>query len=350
MAYDAGGVRFLFHAADLGVDYANTATLGHQYLFATQADVAEALAVCRGVTSSDVAASVYRDCAGWVDGILRYLGASHVDSIDASAFEGCTLVHDLNQPISPELEERYSAVVDGGTIEHVFDFPTAIRNCMRMVRQGGHLILHMPVNNYPGHGFYQFSPDLLFRVLSPRFGFSIRDALIIEIYHPRPRWFRVTDPMTLGRSFMFRSYSRTILWVLAERVGPVPEFIPPPIQSTYTTAWETSGALAKPATDNGQTPVTPLSPSSVAAPRAGIMVRAKALYRRALPEHIRNSKDVERLRVWIGWLIPPLGYPRHYSSVPGFEPVHEQWTAPGKGRRFTRLTSKRRSKTTAGTA
>ena len=61
----------------------------------------------------------------------------------------------------PALRERFSVVIDGGLLEHVFDFPTAIRNCMRMVRQGGHLILNLPVNNFPGHGFYKFGPGLV---------------------------------------------------------------------------------------------------------------------------------------------------------------------------------------------
>ena len=81
-------------------------------------------------------------------------------------------------------------VVDGGTLEHVFDYPTALRNAMRMVRVGGHLILNAPVNNFPGHGFYQISPELFFRVLSPQFGFRVHDAVLMELYHPLHRWFR----------------------------------------------------------------------------------------------------------------------------------------------------------------
>ena len=138
MAYDVHGVRFLFHAADLGVDFSSPATLGHLFLFADEVDLAQALAACRGEKSPELANEIYRDCAGYVDGVLRYLGAGKVDSVDASDFEDATVVHDLNVPISPELEGKYSVVVDGGTLEHVFDFPTGIRNAMRMVREGGH--------------------------------------------------------------------------------------------------------------------------------------------------------------------------------------------------------------------
>jgi len=57
-------------------------------------------------------------------------------------------------------------VIDGGTLEHVFNFPVAIKNAMQMVRAGGRLSLSPPANNYFGHGFYQFSPELFYRVLS----------------------------------------------------------------------------------------------------------------------------------------------------------------------------------------
>jgi hypothetical protein len=47
-------------------------------------------------------------------------------------------VHDFNVEIPPVLDEQYSVVIDGGTLEHVFDFPMAIRNSNRTVRECGH--------------------------------------------------------------------------------------------------------------------------------------------------------------------------------------------------------------------
>lgn len=336
MAYDEIGVRFLLHAADLGVDYTNTATLGHQSLFGGEAGIAAALAACRGVHSPEAVSTVYRDCAGYVDGILRYLGAEHVDSIDASDYEDATVVHDLNVTIPPEMEERYSAVVEGGTLEHVFDFPTAIRNTMRMVRMGGHLILRMPVNNAAGHGFYQFSPELLFRVLSPRFGFRIRDAMIIEPHNPRSRWFRVTDPAGVGRRIQFRSHSRTVLFILAERVGPVPAFSPPPMQSDYASMWERRAARS----ESVDTP--PDIPASVVAHPTGITRQARKLARRtvrrmtwiaqrSMPKRIQRSRRYRSLKVWVKWAIPRTEVIPHYTVARrGFKPVFEPWTKPAR--------------------
>jgi 2-polyprenyl-3-methyl-5-hydroxy-6-metoxy-1,4-benzoquinol methylase len=103
---------------------------------------------------------------GYAEPLLEMLGAKEIVSIDASAYEGCSIVHDMNQPISEHLKARFDLVLDSGSLEHVFNFPVAIKNCMEMVRLGGYLVTMNPANNCPGHGFYQFSPELFFRVLS----------------------------------------------------------------------------------------------------------------------------------------------------------------------------------------
>ena len=80
----------------------------------------------------------------------------------------------MNLPIGDDLKRKFSVVIDGGTLEHVFNFPVAIKNCMQMLDVGGHFFVHTMANNFMGHGFYQFSPELFYRVFSPENGF--RDA------------------------------------------------------------------------------------------------------------------------------------------------------------------------------
>ena len=58
-------------------------------------------------------------------------------------------------------------MIDSGSLEHVFNISQALRNCLEMVESGGHFISIGPANNAMGHGFYQFSPELYFRILSP---------------------------------------------------------------------------------------------------------------------------------------------------------------------------------------
>lgn len=70
----------------------------------------------------------------------------------------------MNREIPGDFIEKYSMVLDGGSLEHVFNFPVAVRNCMQMLQVGGHYLAITPANNFMGHGFYQFSPELYFSI------------------------------------------------------------------------------------------------------------------------------------------------------------------------------------------
>jgi hypothetical protein len=91
---------------------------------------------------------------------FRFIGAKTVDSFDYSDYEGATYIHDMNKQINSSFKQQYSVVLDSGTLEHVFNFPIAIKNCMEMVQEGGYYLGITPVNNFMGHGIYQFSPEL----------------------------------------------------------------------------------------------------------------------------------------------------------------------------------------------
>ena len=129
--------------------------------------------------------------------LLRALGACEVESLDASDYDAATVIHDLNEPVPPSLRDRFDLVYDGGTLEHIFNFPVALANCMRMVRPGGTLVLATPANNFCGHGFYQFSPALFYDVLSEANGFQIEREAVVED-DGRGRWYEVRDPASAG--------------------------------------------------------------------------------------------------------------------------------------------------------
>ncbi|MCL4202448.1 MAG: methyltransferase [Pirellulaceae bacterium] len=86
------------------------------------------------------------------------MGIPTVQALDYSDFEGAERIWDLNQPIPDDWAETYDTVLDSGTLEHVFDVRTALRNVNRILKPGGRIIHIGPCNNYANHGFYQFSP------------------------------------------------------------------------------------------------------------------------------------------------------------------------------------------------
>ena len=82
-------------------------------------------------------------------------------------------------------------VFDGGTLEHVFNFTTALTTASRGPAAGP-VRLGTMLNNWCGHGFYQFSPELFYRALSPENGFSVIEMYFADV---EGRHFcRVVDP------------------------------------------------------------------------------------------------------------------------------------------------------------
>ncbi len=169
--------------------------------------------------------------------ILARMGAGEIRSVDVSDFESCTDIHDLNRPLPVELAGRFSAVLDLGTLEHVWNYPVAVHNAMRLARPGGHLLVASPTNNQSGHGLYQFSPELFFRLFSEPNGFEIEFALIREGKRNAP-WYAMTDPAELGHRLVFTNAAPTMVYICARRLeGEVPTELSV-YQSDYAAKWE----------------------------------------------------------------------------------------------------------------
>jgi SAM-dependent methyltransferase len=158
-------------------------------------------------------------------------------SLDASAFEGAEIVHDLNQPVGENLKQRFDVVYDGGTLEHVFNFPVALQNCMEMVREGGRFITHTCANNWCGHGFYQFSPELFYSVFCEDNGFEV-ERMIVHAVGPYGRWYEVANPSEIFSRIELITFYPVQMLVQARRVKIVPIFAKTPQQSDYVTRWE----------------------------------------------------------------------------------------------------------------
>lgn len=181
---------------------------------------------------------------------LRLLGASTVEAADASGYEGAELIHDFNHPLPAVWEQRYDWVLDGGTLEHVFNFPVALANCMRLVQENGRLFLFAPANNYCGHGFYQFSPELFFRVFRSGNGFELERleavvdtagfSRILGVKYAFPitgRRYAVTDPEQVGERVLLVNRLPTLLFVQARRIRAVEPLRQPPQQGDYIRQW-----------------------------------------------------------------------------------------------------------------
>ena len=93
----------------------------------------------------------------------RRMGFDEVHTLDVSAYEGATIIHDLNSEDLPAgLEGTFDEVVFGGTAEHVYNVGAVFRSAARLVKVGGVVVAGAPANNWLDHGFYQLCPTLKF--------------------------------------------------------------------------------------------------------------------------------------------------------------------------------------------
>jgi SAM-dependent methyltransferase len=227
MGIDVHNLNFLAYAQDRGVSYERTLAIGRQGVFVTPYDL-ERHRVTRGL------APLRRPDEPYGEPLLEdWFGAGVVDSVDASAYEQATHLHDMNRrwPAGrPELGS-YDAVLDFGCLEHVFHFPVAWRNCVDLCRVGGHLLHAVPANNLAGHGFYQFSPELFTNLYRSENGFELV-ALFYAVMPEARYWWTVANPMAVHRRVTLRNASEVYLLVLARKLRDPGEMAAPQ-QSDY---------------------------------------------------------------------------------------------------------------------
>ncbi|WP_426424235.1 hypothetical protein [Bradyrhizobium genosp. A] len=138
-----------------------------------------------GWTESQMEASVKDPSA---ETFLNLSGFKVSRATDASDFEGADIVQDLNLPIPEHLQDTTSFFYDGGTLEHVFNVATSFKNVFDLLKVGGIALFAPPANNQCGHEFYQFSPELFFRVLSAN-GFDSIHVYLVTTVRPA-KWLK----------------------------------------------------------------------------------------------------------------------------------------------------------------
>lgn len=171
----------------------------------------------------------------WAEGLLtESFGASEVQSLDNSAYEAATLIHDMNRPLPEAMAGGFDTVIDSGSLEHVFNIPQALANVSALCRPGGQVLHVLPANNFCGHGFWQVSPELFFSLYAPANGYRDTEVFLASTAHTS-EWFRVLPPEG-GRRVNVMSSSR--IYALVRTVRAAEVFSHEDVQqSDYRHAW-----------------------------------------------------------------------------------------------------------------
>ena len=251
MALDCSTLRLLFWAKNLGSKFNRTATLGRLGFCCSPKFLRNSLSEF-GLTFTEeqfaksFSRESFRDL--YADEFMRSLGATDYVSIDRSDFEGANFLHDLNEPFPEKMRGQFDFVLDGGTLEHVFNYPAALKHSLELVRVGGHFLTLPPANGHMGHGFYQCSPELFFSVFTAQNGFTIKKIVMYESYRDDAQFYEVASPSQLKGRVELSNSPPVTLAILAQKIAEVPIFAQPPQQSDYVAAWATvAEAAATPA-------------------------------------------------------------------------------------------------------
>jgi len=163
-----------------------------------------------------------------MESFLELFGNVKVDVIDFQKYQGTEIVWDLGKAIPEKLENKYDIVIDGGTIEHVFNIAQAFHNITKMLKVGG-LVYHALPINMINHGFYNISPTLLYDYYGDA-GFSFEYFKMVHTIHGngQVRWHEENPPHT-GR---FQLKEERGVHLVAKRQNATQEMCYP-IQAKY---------------------------------------------------------------------------------------------------------------------
>ena len=283
MGLDINGTKFLLFARQLGVSFAETAMIGRQEMLISPKNLRSNLKAFGLDTSADETEKLLTDAGNYSEPFFELLGASEIVSFDASTYENASVTHDFNLPIPVEYKGKFSVVLDGGTLEHIFNFPVAIKNCMEMVADGGHFLAIAPANNYLGHGFYQFSPELFFRIFSAENGFRLEKLMLFE-ETSGCSWYEVADPEFIKERVTLVNGRSSLMLVVAKKLETVDVLAMTPQQSDYLTAWETGQGRNRSKTRSKLFSVSPMSVLR----RAGLYFDRRYGMLNRLPKHFKK--------------------------------------------------------------
>lgn len=216
------GLQFLRFAAKQA-QFGRVATIGRQELFLQKEEVGSLTGVGTQYNHEKYCDNL----------LLRHFGAESVDSWDYSDYEGANHIADMNKPLKG-VWSAYDTVIDAGSLEHVYNTPQALLNVSELCREGGQILHVLPANNFCGHGFWQFSPELFFSLYCESNGYVGTRVFLASEYRTDV-WYEVAKPSKGQRANVI---SFTPVFVLCRTVKvrkPCHETV---LQSDYIHVWQ----------------------------------------------------------------------------------------------------------------
>ncbi len=135
---------------------------------------------------------------GYAESLFTSLGFDSIETMDFSDYEGAEVIQDLNEPIPKSLYNKYDFIFDGGTLEHVFNVAQSLENVFNLLKPNGQFISMNPLNGWPTHGMFQFSPDLIYAFWRHKAGCEVLRCAAVPKFIRRYKTVEIPDSKDLG--------------------------------------------------------------------------------------------------------------------------------------------------------
>lgn len=140
------------------------------------------------------------DIGDYCEDLLRdHFSAIEVESYDNSDYEKATHIIDMNKPV--DIKNTYDTIIDFGCLEHIYNAPQALKNISSMCCSGGQILHVLPANDFCGHGFWQFSPELFFSLYSKANGYQETQVFVADQFDGT-HWYEVKRPSNGKRAMV----------------------------------------------------------------------------------------------------------------------------------------------------
>jgi len=157
---------------------------------------------------------------------FEVMGFDDYVDVDNFEYDQPALLHDMNSPVPEEVVDKFDLVLDGGTVEHIFDIKQVMGNMVRMTRVDG-CVMHLASYDMD-HGFYALSPCFLYDYYRSN-GFSDFSCYImatdysnvLEDFDKKRPYFEYEYGMDL--SCLLSTSSSWLIFFTARKVESMPE-------------------------------------------------------------------------------------------------------------------------------
>lgn len=211
------------------------------------------------------------------EGLLtQCLGAETATSYDFSHYEGATHLVDFGRPAV--FDVQYDTVVDCGSLEHIFNVTQALKNLSDLCVVGGQILHVSPANNFCGHGFWQFSPELFFSLYSEHNGYGETEVFLANVAKTG-FWYEVKKPANGERALLINGSPVYVLCRTRKLSSVSYDNVQ---QSDYLHRWQSPGPL-----NNRSKVVCSLKNATRSNP---------ALYRLARAAYLSSIAAIQRVR------------------------------------------------------